>query len=390
LRGSGAIPPATNPADLSGNPIPAQRYGALAEKDLKERGKFRGSASVSPAGPLHRILSPCDLILADILGSTRVVALPSTMNNTMSIVFNQAYYPYGDEVYSQTFDPGYKFTGYERDPETGLDYAFARYYNYRLGRFMSADPAGGDLSDPQTENRYAYVRNNPANMTDPSGLCGGFSFGFGYDPFSSPFFSGGGDGEGGGGGFSFGVGIGSLACWAYGSDRQPPIYTPPAPYNPPNPFSGETAGIPNGLSIPLQNPISFLIPSDPSCLYGGGCIEDFRRARGYSDPTLFPGLDYFAFLIRVFVYAKSERTTAIAVRTAYGDTLPTKVNYLGCVASEVAPITPAKAGETSGEEVIKELAKKYVPKAVPGLNIAPWAKTAVDVARAAVKCASGR
>jgi RHS repeat-associated protein len=123
-------------------------------------------------------------------------------------VFNQAYYPYGDEAYSQTFDPGYKFTGYERDTETELDYAFARYYNYRLGRFMSADPAGGDLSDPQSENRYAYVRNNPTNMTDPSGLCGGFSLGFGYDPFSSPFFSGGGDGEGGGRRFWFRLRVG--------------------------------------------------------------------------------------------------------------------------------------------------------------------------------------
>src|SRR5207302_8864572 len=64
-----------------------------------------------------------------------------------------------------------KFTGYERDGETGLDYAFARYYNDRLGRFMSGDPLGGDPSDPQTLNLYTYVRNNQINLVDPSGLC---------------------------------------------------------------------------------------------------------------------------------------------------------------------------------------------------------------------------
>lgn len=66
----------------------------------------------------------------------------------------------------------YKFTGYERDSETGLDYAFARYYCYRLGHFMSADPLGDSISDPQSLNRYAYVGNNPISSIDPSGLHG--------------------------------------------------------------------------------------------------------------------------------------------------------------------------------------------------------------------------
>ena len=99
------------------------------------------------------------------------------------------YYPYGQEKtpasFSDTCSTHYKFTGYERDPETdpgngtGNDYAFARYYSPRLGRFMSADPSGGDLSDPQTLNKYAYTRNNPINLIDPSGMdyCSGGSGG---------------------------------------------------------------------------------------------------------------------------------------------------------------------------------------------------------------------
>lgn len=79
--------------------------------------------------------------------------------------------PYGEEHYTQNNCPqNYKFTGYERDSETGLDYAFARYYDFRLGRFLSPDPVGGSLDDPQSLNRYAYVGNNPLAMIDPSGL----------------------------------------------------------------------------------------------------------------------------------------------------------------------------------------------------------------------------
>ncbi|MHB8525864.1 MAG: RHS repeat-associated core domain-containing protein [Candidatus Acidiferrales bacterium] len=60
--------------------------------------------------------------------------------------------------------------GYEQDQETGLYYAMARYYNPRLGRFMTPDPLMGDIRNPQTLNRYAYVANNPLNLIDPSGL----------------------------------------------------------------------------------------------------------------------------------------------------------------------------------------------------------------------------
>jgi RHS repeat-associated protein len=73
---------------------------------------------------------------------------------------------------TNTCAQNYKFTGYERDAETGLDCAFARYYNCRLGRFMSAGPLSGSISNPQSLNRYAYVGNNPANFVDPLGLNG--------------------------------------------------------------------------------------------------------------------------------------------------------------------------------------------------------------------------
>ena len=61
------------------------------------------------------------------------------------------------------------FTSYQRDSESGLDYALARYYDSRTGTFCSADPLAGDPSDPQSWNRYPYGRNDPIDMTDPTG-----------------------------------------------------------------------------------------------------------------------------------------------------------------------------------------------------------------------------
>jgi len=64
-------------------------------------------------------------------------------------------------------------SGKERDSESGLDYFEARYYGSALGRFTSPDPvfASADhLTDPQMWNEYAYVRNNPLRLTDPTGL----------------------------------------------------------------------------------------------------------------------------------------------------------------------------------------------------------------------------
>ncbi|MBI4854576.1 MAG: RHS repeat-associated core domain-containing protein, partial [Acidobacteria bacterium] len=65
-----------------------------------------------------------------------------------------------------------QFTGYEKDDDSGLDFAQARHMASSLGRFMQPDPLGasGRPHNPQTWNRYAYVLNRPINRIDPSGL----------------------------------------------------------------------------------------------------------------------------------------------------------------------------------------------------------------------------
>lgn len=83
--------------------------------------------------------------------------------------------PFGDgQNFSSTCPEGdvspLHFTGKERDSESGLDNFGARYNASSMGRFMTPDPLGGIRVNPQSLNKYAYVRNNPVNLTDPTGL----------------------------------------------------------------------------------------------------------------------------------------------------------------------------------------------------------------------------
>jgi RHS repeat-associated protein len=87
------------------------------------------------------------------------------------------FYPFGMEVAESGQAAGgpsrMKFTGHERDDLTGLDYMKARYSGWFQASFLIPDPANDvNPRNPQSWNRYAYVRNNPMNLVDPEGLQG--------------------------------------------------------------------------------------------------------------------------------------------------------------------------------------------------------------------------
>ncbi|MDZ7639829.1 MAG: RHS repeat-associated core domain-containing protein [Bryobacterales bacterium] len=153
------------------------------------------TAGPSGSGATHYLTT-------DHLGSTRLVT-----DASKNVISRHDYLPFGYEIYtgitSRTTAQGYspnpstlatptqRFTGKERDAETGLDYFGARYLSGAMGRFTSPDEwAGGivdpftggqvgrpralpyaDITDPQTINKYAYVRNSPLRYTDPDGHC---------------------------------------------------------------------------------------------------------------------------------------------------------------------------------------------------------------------------
>jgi RHS repeat-associated protein len=91
-------------------------------------------------------------------------------------VGDQGTFPFGEPWYTNddpncntTASSSWIYTSYERDAESGNDYALARSYANTQGRFMSPDPLEGIVGDPQSWNRYAYVENDPINLSDPSG-----------------------------------------------------------------------------------------------------------------------------------------------------------------------------------------------------------------------------
>ncbi|MDX2043933.1 MAG: RHS repeat-associated core domain-containing protein [Acidobacteriota bacterium] len=142
--------------------------------------------------------------VADALGTPRILA---DKTGSLSGITRHDYLPFGEELFVgmgngsiRTTGMGYansgtndgirkKFTGYERDDETGLDYAQARYYSSKQGRFTSPDEFTGgpdelydfadvasenpmiyaELDEPQSLNKYQYCFNNPLALVDPDG-----------------------------------------------------------------------------------------------------------------------------------------------------------------------------------------------------------------------------
>ena len=103
--------------------------------------------------------------LSDHLGSSNVVT-----DANGKIQNESDFYPYGGEnSLSNNLSNHYKFTGKERDAESGLDYFGARYYSSVIGRFSSPDSVSGDPMNPQSWNLYSYVQNNPLSRIDPDG-----------------------------------------------------------------------------------------------------------------------------------------------------------------------------------------------------------------------------
>jgi len=132
------------------------------------------SASVSSYSATGADTEAVHYYISDHLGTTtvRTDAVGALQNDS-------DYYPYGYEVPVTTGDSNhFKFTGKERDTESGLDYFGARYYGSNMGRWMSPDWSVKAkpvpyvrLDDPQSLNLYGYVGNNPLSKADADGHC---------------------------------------------------------------------------------------------------------------------------------------------------------------------------------------------------------------------------
>jgi len=107
-----------------------------------------------------------------------------------ALISSSQFLPFGTEISAGVNSNHYKFTGKERDTESGLDYFGARYYASSMGRFASADPyeivlrknqgktpneqkqlLDSFIANPQAWNKYAYGLNNPLKNIDIGGNC---------------------------------------------------------------------------------------------------------------------------------------------------------------------------------------------------------------------------
>lgn len=95
------------------------------------------------------------------------------LDENAAVLTYEEYFPYGATSYhavraATDLPKRYRYTGKERDEETDLAYHGARYYAPWLGRWTACDPAGF----VDGNNIYAYVRNNPVRLHDPTGQFG--------------------------------------------------------------------------------------------------------------------------------------------------------------------------------------------------------------------------
>jgi RHS repeat-associated protein len=101
----------------------------------------------------------------DAIGSVRVV-----FDVNGNVIGRMDYDPFGAPLASGTGLPSRAYAGLFRDGEAGLDFAQARSYQVRTGRFSTVDLIYAGLFEPQAWNRYAYALNRPMTHVDPGGL----------------------------------------------------------------------------------------------------------------------------------------------------------------------------------------------------------------------------
>lgn len=113
-----------------------------------------GSVHPDEPGP------PVQYHLSDHLESSNVV-----VDSEGGMINREEFTPYGETSFGSFSKKRYRFTGQERDEESGLSYHHARYYAPWIGRWSNSDPIGirGGV------NLHKYARENPTNFRDPNG-----------------------------------------------------------------------------------------------------------------------------------------------------------------------------------------------------------------------------
>lgn len=199
------------------------------------------TAGAAAASPSTEYIYSGSQLAATITGTTTTYHHPDHLSTRVSTdsAGNTArtfgHYPFGEVWYETGTASKWKFTTYERDSESGNDYARARIYSNRLGRFASPDPLPGSSANPQSLNHYSYAANDPTNLVDPSGLYIGVPSGC-YSIYPVPGGPGVmicNNGGGGGGGTPDRTTLGAPDIGGWGPPSLPNLGPTPQPPPPP-------------------------------------------------------------------------------------------------------------------------------------------------------------
>jgi RHS repeat-associated protein len=109
---------------------------------------------------------PVQYHLGDHLGSSHIVIAGTIATTANEFMNREECFPYGETSFGSFARKRYRFTGKERDEESGLYYHGARYYAPWLSCWLSAEPLIVDYKNYRT---YAFVYNNPQIAIDPDG-----------------------------------------------------------------------------------------------------------------------------------------------------------------------------------------------------------------------------
>ena len=104
------------------------------------------------------------------VGSDHLGGTIRVLDSGFTALDGMRYKPYGeDRDTGSSLNTDRKFTGQTEDEAAGLYWYASRAYDPDIGRFVSPDPIVPEPGNPQSLNRYGYVRNNPLKYVDPSG-----------------------------------------------------------------------------------------------------------------------------------------------------------------------------------------------------------------------------
>jgi RHS repeat-associated protein len=147
---------------LNGQPMAEQDQNGWTDYIYANGQKIAKIASPATGSPVTTYY------VDDHLGTTQM-----ELDASGNVLWQGQFTPFGAELPDGNTSMHYKFTGKERDAESGLDYFGARYYASNMARWISPDEVNLTeermLNPSSTLNKYAYAANNPLTYVDPDG-----------------------------------------------------------------------------------------------------------------------------------------------------------------------------------------------------------------------------